>query len=240
MPDSFMTRLCLNSVVLVILLAAILLVRKLLNQQLTARIRYNLWFLFLFVLAAPFLPCSFLFPGYAFKFSPEHAGTLGAAYKTAAATEDFIQDFSISVSRAAHTGLPTALTGIWIAGMVLMTGFHIHSSRKIRQLKKSSLPLQNMEIRELFTSCMEESGVRKEIPIYSSAYISSPIAAGLWNPCIIVPINMLSELSKKEIRYILLHELLHCKHKDLLVNRLMALAQIIYWAFTPFFFVFFF
>jgi bla regulator protein BlaR1 len=241
MPDSFMTRLCLNSVILAILLAAILLVRKLLNQQLTARIRYNLWFLFLFVLAVPFLPCSFLFPGYAFKllrflggyFSPEHAGTLGAAYKTAAATEYFLQDFSVSVSRAAHTGLPTALSGIWIAGMALMTGFHIHSSRKIRQLKKSSLPLQNKEIRELFTKCMEESGVIKEIPIYSSAYISSPIAAGLWKPCIIVPIHMLSDLSKKEIRYILLHELLHCKHKDLLVNRLMALAQIIYW-FHPF------
>ncbi len=241
MPDSFMTRLCLNSVVLIILLAAILLVRKLLNRQLTARIRYNLWFLFLFVLAAPFLPCSFLFPGYAFKllrflggsFTPEHAGALGAAYKTAAATEYFLQDFSVSVSRAAHTGLPTALTGIWIAGMVLMTGFYIHSSRKIRQLKKSSLPLQNKEIRELYTLCMEESGIKKEIPIYSSAYISSPIAAGLWNPCIIVPINMLSELSKKEIRYILLHELIHCKHKDLVVNRLMALAQIIYW-FHPF------
>ncbi|HBD00982.1 MAG TPA: BlaR1 family beta-lactam sensor/signal transducer [Lachnoclostridium sp.] len=241
MPDSFMTRLCLNSVVLAIMLAAILLVRKLLNRQLTARIRYNLWFLFLFVLADPFLPCSFLFPGYAFKllrflggsFSPEHAGALGAAYKTAAATEYFLQDFSVSVSRAAHTGLPTALTGIWIAGMVIMTGFYIHSSRKIRQLKKSSLPLQNKEIRELFTACRKESGIKKEIPIYSSAYISSPIAAGLWNPCIIVPINMLSELSKKEIRYILLHELLHCKHKDLLVNRLMALAQIIYW-FHPF------
>lgn len=237
MPDSFMTRLCLNSVVLIILLAAILLVRKLLNHQLTARIRYNLWFLFLFVLAAPFLPCSFLFSGYAFNllrflggsFSPEHSGALGAAYKTAAATEYFLQDFSVSVSRAAHTGLPNVLTGIWITGMVLMAGFHIHSSRKIRQLKKSSLPLQNKEIRELFTSCMEESGIKKEIPIYSSAYISSPIAAGLWNPCIIVPINMLSELSKKEIRYILLHEILHCKHKDLLVNRLMALAQIIYW-----------
>jgi len=241
MPDSFMTRLCLNSVVLAILLAAILLVRKLLNRQLTARIRYNLWFLFLFVLAAPFLPCSFLFPEYAFNllqflggsFSTEHAGALGAAYKTAAATEYFLQDFSVSVSRAAHTGLPTALTGIWIAGMVLMTGFYIHSSRKIRQLKKSSLPLQNKEIRELYTLCMKESGIKKEIPIYSSAYISSPIAAGLWNPCIIVPINMLSELSKKEIRYILLHELIHCKHKDLVVNRLMALAQIIYW-FHPF------
>ncbi len=169
MPDSFMTRLCLNSVVLAILLAAILLVRKLLSHQLTARIRYNLWFLYLFVLAAPFLPCSFLFPGYAFNllrflggsFSPEHAGTLGAAYKTAAATEYFLQEFSVSVSRAAHPGLPTALIGIWIAGMVLMAGFQIHSSRKIRQLKKSSLPLQNKEIRELFITCMEESGIKK-------------------------------------------------------------------------------
>ncbi|MDR1547602.1 MAG: BlaR1 family beta-lactam sensor/signal transducer [Hungatella sp.] len=241
MPDSFMTRLFLNSIILTILPAAILLVRKSLKHHLTARIRYNLWFLFLFVLAVPFLPFSDLFTGYIFRllrflggsFSSENAGTMGAAYNTGAATEYFLQDFSVSVNRAAHPALPSALTGIWIAGMVLMAGFSIYSCLKIRQLKKSSLPLQNKEIRDLFTKCREEAGIKKEIPLYSSAYVSSPIAAGLWNPCIIVPIHMLSGLSKKEIRYILLHELFHCKYKDLLVNRLMALAQIIYW-FHPF------
>ena len=237
MPGSFLIRLCLNSIVLAVLLTAILLARKAFKHQLTPRIRYHLWFLFLFVLAVPFLPCSVLFPGCAVKllqflgssFSPGNAGTMGAAYQTAAATEYFLQDFSVSVSRAAPPALPSALTGIWIAGMVFMAGFNIYSCQKIRQLKKSSLPLQNKEVRDLFAACREESGIKKEIPVYSSAYISSPIAAGLWKPCIIVPIHMLSGLSKKEIRYILLHELLHCKHKDLLVNRLMALAQIIYW-----------
>ncbi|WP_024345454.1 BlaR1 family beta-lactam sensor/signal transducer [Lacrimispora indolis] len=237
MPGSFLIRLCLNSIVLAVLLTAILLARKAFKHQLTPRIRYHLWFLFLFVLAVPFLPCSVLFPGCAVKllqflgssFSPGNAGTMGAVYQTAAATEYFLQDFSVSVSRAAPPALPSALTGIWIAGMVFMAGFNIYSCQKIRQLKKSSLPLQNKEVRDLFAACREESGIKKEIPVYSSAYISSPIAAGLWKPCIIVPIHMLSGLSKKEIRYILLHELLHCKHKDLLVNRLMALAQIIYW-----------
>lgn len=237
MLDSFMPRLCLNSMILIILLMAILLVRKLFKYQLTAGIRYKLWYLFLFVLAVPFLPCSVPFLGHVSRllqflntsFSSDNAKTMGAAYKTAAATEQFLQDFSVSVSQVTPPALPSVLTSIWIAGMALMAGINIYSCLKIRQLKKSSLPLQNKEVRNLFTKCMEESGIKKEIPVYSSAYVFSPIAVGLWTPCIIVPIHMLSELSKKEIRYVLLHELLHCKHKDLVVNRVMTLAQIIYW-----------
>lgn len=234
---SLMARLSLNSMVLTVLLAALLLIRKVFRHHLTARTQYNLWFLFLFVLTVPFLPCSFICPGHAYKllgylggsFPSKNAETIALAYKTAAATESLLQDFSVSVSRMAPPVLPSAVIGIWIAGMALMAGFTAYSNRKIRQLKKSSLLLQNKQIRDLFTKCMEESGIKKEIPVYSSAYLKAPIAVGLWKPCIIVPIHMLSELSQKDIRYILLHELLHCKHKDLLVNRLMALAQIIYW-----------
>lgn len=51
-------------------------------------------------------------------------------------------------------------------------------------------------------------------------------------PCIIIPISLVSGHSTDEIRYILLHELHHCKCKDSLVNYLTCLIGIIYW-FNP-------
>lgn len=237
MPNSLMARLLLHSIVITFLPVLILLVKKLFKRQLTARIQYHMWFIFLFALAVPFLPCSLLCPGLVTGlmgrlggyFQPESGGRMAAAYKTAAATGSLMQDFSVSVSREVPSALPSALTGIWITGMVFMTGITVSSNRKVKQIMTSALPLQNKQVQDLFAACREEAGIKKEIPVYSSAYIRSPIAAGLFKPCIIVPIHMLSELPKKDIRYILLHELQHCRHKDLLVNRLMALAQIIYW-----------
>lgn len=234
---SLMTRLLLNSIVIIFLFSVILLTKKFLKKQLTARIQYQLWFIFLFVLAVPFLPCSLIGLGHGYKligllgssFPLKNATTAAAAYKTAAGAGSFMQDFPVSVSRIAPPVLPSASIGIWITGMGFMAGITVFYNRKVRLLKESSLPLQNKQIRCLFAKCREESGIRKEIPIYSSAYLDSPITVGLWDTCIIVPIHMLSTLPEKEIRYILLHELQHYKNKDLLVNQLMALAQIIYW-----------
>ncbi|MEY8353211.1 BlaR1 family beta-lactam sensor/signal transducer [Lachnospiraceae bacterium 54-53] len=234
---SLMTRLALNSIVISLLLAFILLVRKLFQRRLTARVRYQIWFLFLFVLAVPFLPCpalcfghvSGLFGRIGGIFMPGNGESMEAASRTAAATDGLIRDFSVSVSRFAPPALPAALTGIWITGMAVMTGITLSSNRKVKQLQASALPLQNKRVREIFTACRKEAGIKKDIPVYSSAYLKSPIAAGFKNPCIIVPIHMLSGLPEKDIRFILLHELQHYRHKDLLVNRGMAIAQILYW-----------
>lgn len=71
--------------------------------------------------------------------------------------------------------------------------------------------------------------IKKKISLYSSAYLSSPVAAGLVKPVIILPIHMLSEFTEEEIRFILLHELTHIKHRDLFLNRFLALMQALYW-----------
>ncbi len=234
---SFMTRLLFNSIVIIILLSVILLIKNCFKKQLTARTRYQLWFIFLFILAVPFLPCSLICQGHTYKlfgllngsFPLKTLKPAAAAYKTAVSTRSFMQDFSVSVNRMTPPALPSVILGIWIFGMGFMALTSAYSNWKVRLFRESSLPLQNRQIRCLFTECREESGIRKEIPLYSSAYLDAPITAGLWNPYIIVPIRMLTELPKKDIRYILLHELQHYKHKDLLANQLMALAQIIYW-----------
>lgn len=55
------------------------------------------------------------------------------------------------------------------------------------------------------------------------------MTAGCLKPCIYLPIHLISDYREADMRYILLHELQHCRHRDNLVNILMNLAGILYW-----------
>lgn len=237
MPYSFMARLFLNSLAIPLFFILILCMRKFLGSHLTSRDRYRLWFPFLLLLTFPFLQFlhlgtytgylpSQLFWGIHPKAAPPPSPH---AYETAVSGKDLFLDFSISVICNTPSIVPVILFVLWAVGVVFMTMVTLYSHHQVRRLKKSSLLLQNERIRALFESCLRESGIRRDIPIYSSAYVKSPIAVGFLFPSIIVPIHILSEMPEKDIRYILLHELSHCRHKDLFISQLMALAQIVYW-----------
>lgn len=74
--------------------------------------------------------------------------------------------------------------------------------------------------------------ISREIPVYSTAFLNSPIMVGLLQPRIYLPIRLISDLQEADMRYMLLHELQHYKHKDALMNHLLNAAMILYW-FNP-------
>jgi bla regulator protein BlaR1 len=230
---SFMTRLLLNSVILIISAGGILLMKKFLKNHLTWKAQYRIWYLFLSVLIFPFLPSSMIHAGLGLLSLPG-GGVLPVKVTTPiffydSGFSNLIEDFSISVRRTHSLTLPAFLPYVWGLGIGAMTVLNLISEMKIRQIRHASLPLQNRQIRILFDSCLSEMKIKKRISLFSSAYLDSPIAAGFIKPVIILPIHMLSEFTEAEIRFILLHELTHIKHRDLFLNRLMALLQTLYW-----------
>ncbi len=75
------------------------------------------------------------------------------------------------------------------------------------------------------------------IPIYSTAFLKSPVLAGFLHPRIYLPIHLISDfnagtISSTDIRYMLLHELQHYKHKDILIGYLINTVHVFYW-FNP-------
>ena len=74
--------------------------------------------------------------------------------------------------------------------------------------------------------------ITRNIPIYSTAFLKTPIITGIFKTRIYMPIHLISDHQKTDVRYILLHELQHYKHKDSLANYLMFLTAILYW-FNP-------
>ena len=100
-------------------------------------------------------------------------------------------------------------------------------------MQNSALPLQNPEVRRLYDSCKNEMNIKKEVPVFSTAFLKSPVFVGFLRPRIYLPIHLISDYKKSDMRYMLLHELQHYKHKDSLAGYLMNLTVVIYW-FNPF------
>lgn len=133
-------------------------IKKILKTRLTSRTQYNLWFLPLCLMAVPFIPVP---SGRAFSLFSWFTG--------------FIHEASL-VGRI--------LFGIWIMGIVTMALLVWKSFLQLRRIRKSALPLQNREVRKLYKKCLEEMHIRKRIPIYSTAFLKSPVITGLIKPCI--------------------------------------------------------
>lgn len=145
---------------------------------------------------------------------------------------DWMNDFTFSVNSETPSIAGYLLLGIWIVGIFAMIILVIKSSFRLRSLEKSALPLQNNEVRRLYHHCLEEIGIHSKLPVYSTAFLKSPIFVGLLKPCIYLPIHLISDYSETDMRYMLLHELQHYKHHDAFASYLMNLAGMVYW-FNP-------
>ena len=239
---NFMIRFFICNVFISGIIGILLIVKRIFKNSLSSRMQYNLWFLLLGLLAVPFilfrfigLPQIFSWLG-SLRSSPSSgAGTniAGTAEAVTTGNTNWMNDFTLSVNSETPSIAGYILLGIWIVGIFAMIILVIKSSLRLRNLKKSALSLQNPEVRRLYYRCLGEMGIHRNIPIYSTAFLKSPIIVGLLKPCIYLPIHLISDYNESDMRYILLHELQHYKHKDAIANYLMNFAGVLYW-FNPF------
>ena len=237
----FMIRFLICNVFISGIIGILLIAKRIFKNNLSSRMQYNLWFLLLGSLAVPFIP--FRLIGFPQIFS--WLGSLRSSPASGTATAmgeavgihpvgntDWMNDFALSVNSETPSIAGYILLGIWIIGIFAMIILVIKSSLRLRNLEKSGLPLQNPEVRRLYHRCLEEMGIHRNIPVYSTAFLKSPIIVGLLKPCIYLPIHLISDYNESDMRYMLLHELQHYKHKDAVASYLMNLAGVVYW-FNP-------
>lgn len=216
--------------------------KKTLRNYLSCRIQYNLWFLILFLMAVPFIPVRLAgFPQLFVWLTSLNKGVSNGsgdssnleAVTYSNHTLDWMNDFSVSVNRDTTSVFNYIFAAVWLIGIVVVLILTLRSFLRLRKIEKSALPLQNREVYHLFVKCKHEMNIQKNLPIYSTAFIKSPMIAGILHPRIYLPIHLILDFNAKDMRYMLLHELQHYKHHDLLVTFIINLAGILYW-FNPF------
>ena len=219
----------------------LLAVKKCLKKQLSGRMPYHLWFLLLILLAVPFLPEHFTasagflrqLPSLPFLSFRNPDVLLPAASGAASGiSENWLQDFTLSVSHQVAGRWHRWICLFWVTGMFIRIGLLTKARIHLNRLTQSALPLQNKNIRRLFKSCQTHSKIMRPVRLYSSAFLKSPFTIGFIRPKIYVPIHLISDFDAGEMRCIFLHELQHCRHLDGLVNHFINLFSILYW-FNP-------
>jgi bla regulator protein BlaR1 len=235
---SFGIRFLSANLVITLLILIIITIKRLFRRHLSSRGQYNLWIPVLITLALPFIPLKSLgiSPMHLWIYALQSAGSKSPLHTILTGTPSmnpaetgWIEDFSLSVSNNGNSLLPYVLIIIWIGGMLYVAGMILYTQLKIKNLLKSSLPVQHIEVRKIFDACKNEVGIQRNIVFKSSAFLKSPVTFGLLKPYIILPIHLISDFNETDIRFILLHELQHCKSKDILVNYTMSLFHILYW-----------
>ena len=238
----FSFRFLLCNAIICIFLGSLLGLKNLLQRQLSARMQYNLSIIFLAVLIVPFLPInsdpSSISWRHLLTASSSTNGDIQTTFLSGNGYNlDKINDFAVSVSTQIPTFIHTLLVFFWSIGIFIMFFLLYRSVKQVKALHSSALPLQNEELNALYIECLNEVNSKHTIPIYSTAFLKSPVLAGFLHPRIYLPIHLISDfnagtISATDIRYMLLHELQHYKHKDILIGYLINTVNVFYW-FNP-------
>jgi len=119
---------------------------------------------------------------------------------------------------------------VWIIGAILFATYQIIKHyRFTKATKRWSENIKDKQILSVFENLKSEMGITKPVSIHLCSCVSSPMLVGIINPKILMPT---ANLAKDELRFILKHELVHFKRKDLLYKLLLLVATAIHW-FNP-------
>lgn len=229
-------RLITCSLLLFPLTGLLLLIKQIFRKQLPAQIHYILWLAYGIFLFLPFLPAALT--GKLPHISlPQLLGQAAEESSSAASilpsfTDSSVRqskDLAVSVEHFQESSWDTVLFTVWISGIIIMLLLSLRSCLSLRQMKRSAVFLENPGLLRLVSQCREELHMKRPISVFITPVLKSPACVGILKPAIYLPPRLLSSFSKEEIRFMLLHELRHCRQNDNLINLLVQIAAVSYW-----------
>ena len=132
--------------------------------------------------------------------------------------------------KTADIGFASILVFLWGTIALTLAVYRMIQYRRlvasvcVRQaaISDSSLLKQLRDVRQ-------ELGIKNHVELYENSQVPSPFIAGLFRPKIVLPSK---ELTEKEFRYILLHELTHYRRGDQMYKWLVQTVLCVHW-FNP-------
>ena len=118
---------------------------------------------------------------------------------------------------------------VWMCVGILLTTYYLLSYLKTHhRIMRSSHPCTNEDITELFSETAAELGINSipQLRIVKNYDDAGPFTMGITKPIIFLPGE---DIPSQDLKYILRHELTHCRKRDILWEGLLLTACIIYW-----------
>jgi len=120
----------------------------------------------------------------------------------------------------------------WAAGIVLFTIRLLGGWLTVIRLRASAIPVEDMWNDRLH-HLARKIDINKVVQLAESAVAQAPVVIGYFKPMILIPMGMLGGLSTQQLESIIIHELVHIRRRDYIVNLLQSLLETIFF-FNPF------
>ena len=119
---------------------------------------------------------------------------------------------------------------VWLVGLIVFLAKHgIKHYHFVKTVNRWSERITDVQSLSLLQMLQAEMGIQKPVTLYRCPSIGSPMLTGLRNPRILLPA---ANLAPDSLCFVLAHELVHYKRKDLYYKCLILIATAIHW-FSP-------
>ncbi|HZW82322.1 MAG TPA: M56 family metallopeptidase, partial [Candidatus Deferrimicrobium sp.] len=121
---------------------------------------------------------------------------------------------------------------VWLAGVLAILSYiSIVNAFLFLKFRKYQICTDD-NIAKILDDCRLSLHVLAKVSVIYDDSFRSPALFGLFRPKIVISPKVITLLPPQELRYVFLHELSHLTRRDLFVNILVTLIQVIYW-FNP-------
>ncbi len=120
---------------------------------------------------------------------------------------------------------------VWLAGALLLLTQKITVYRDfVNYIKTGCCEVSDINLLNRLAQYGEDVGVKVPVELYVNSCVSSPLLTGFFRPCIVLPT---ADWSDSYLRYAILHELTHYRHRDMFYKWLVQITLCLHW-FNPF------
>lgn len=220
----------------ILIKATVMLVLGLTAARLAGRARASVRHLLLAAMFAALLALPLIVvtvPEVTIEVPVPHAGDPIAASRAVPPSDALVRPTTGSLDRrtleSSYRSAPSLLTVVraaWIAGAMLLFVSLAVDLRRLRRLRRDSLPWP--ELRELTRSLSTEGGVRRSVEVLLHEDIPAPLTCGLWRPAVVLPADARG-WSEADLRRALVHELEHVRRGDWAIQLAARATCACYW-----------
>lgn len=229
----------------------VLLVQRVLRNQLNIRARYLMWLILVVHMALPWAPQSHLSvynllphaPAQGYKVHKGPGTEGGSMYFT---VEDEIAAIKSQDSAGAASAtrmrlfadskskdrIVICLSLFWLVGAGFLTVWILACNMRILRVIRRTCPVTNPEILELLDDCRQQMGTHRSVRVIATDLVCGPALFGLVRPYLLLPDRVLVDMDRNELRYIFLHELAHLRRYDIFFGMVTSVLHILHW-FNP-------
>jgi beta-lactamase regulating signal transducer with metallopeptidase domain len=115
---------------------------------------------------------------------------------------------------------------LWICGVMIFALRTGGGLLRLRVLKTQASTHASEEWQTRLAELCERAGIAQLVRLCESALVDAPVVVGWLKPVILVPSGALLGLSAAQMEAIIVHELMHVRRHDFLVNLLQSFAEI--------------